>query len=164
MLQFIYFGFSIYVRIGKAKEARKSDRQMDQLTEWREQIGYQSVPLLHLFGSRARLPSYLSSPFADTTSSTNLVTVSIITPITPLFRIQLDKRINAHDSHTSLDRRLQLFNLTHARLQRSSLDTIMHFTLRQVQSIVLVVLLFGKMFDLVWRKGLRGRGMWVCGL
>lgn len=43
---------------------------------------------------------------------------------TPLFRIKFNKRINTHNSHTSLNSTLELLNLTHAGLQHSHLERI----------------------------------------
>ena len=67
----------------------------------------------------------------------------IILPTTPLFRIQLDKRIDPHDSHTSLDRALQLPHLTHTGFQHARLNTVDDFPTSEIQTVVLIVLLAG---------------------
>ncbi len=51
------------------------------------------------------------------------VTVPVIFP-TPLLRVQLDERIDAHDGDASLDGALQLAHLAHAGLQHAGLDLV----------------------------------------
>ena len=76
--------------------------------------------------------------------------ILLTTTTTPLFRIQLDQRIDSHNRYARLDRTLQLPHLAHARLQHARLDAIHHLTPREIQTIVLVVLLSSDVF-------LRGR-------
>lgn len=82
-----------------------------------------------------------------------LVTVTVIAAL--LLRIKLDHRVNSHDSHTSLDSTLQLLDLAHGRLQNTHLQAVDNTTLGQVQTVVLVVLLFGERL-LVLGGGLYG--------
>jgi len=66
-----------------------------------------------------------------------------VLPAPPLFRIQLNQRINPHYRNTRLHRTLQLPHLAHTRLQHPRLDLIHHFSPRQVQPVILVVLALG---------------------
>ena len=65
--------------------------------------------------------------------------VSII--FASLLRIELDERVNPHDSHTGLHGTLQLLHLAHAWLQDTQLQAISHAALGQIQAVVLIVLL-----------------------
>lgn len=71
---------------------------------------------------------------------------------TPLLRIQLNQRINPHNSHTSLHSTLQLLNLTHTGLEHTSLQTVVHSALDEIEAVVPVALGFGHLF----RVGVRG--------
>jgi len=73
------------------------------------------------------------------------VTMSIILLA---FRVQFDDSINAHDGNTGLDSTLELLELTHARLQNTSLEAVMHTALCQVETVVTVLLLLsnGRLF------------------
>jgi hypothetical protein len=64
----------------------------------------------------------------------------------PLLRIKLNKRINTHNSDTSLDRALKLLHLTHARFQHTSLNLIDDLPTEEIEAVVLVVLLAGEGF------------------
>jgi hypothetical protein len=74
------------------------------------------------------------------------MSMSIILPAAPLLRIQLDKRINPHNSHTRLDRTLQLLHFTHTGLQHARLETIMYLAIDQVEAVVLVVFAASELF------------------
>lgn len=63
--------------------------------------------------------------------------------ITPLLRIQLNQRVNAHDRHTSFNSTLQLLDLAHTRLEHTGLQTILHLAIRQIQTVILVTPRFG---------------------
>lgn len=80
----------------------------------------------------------------------------IILPTTPLLRIQLNQRINPHNGDTRLDRALQLLHLAHARLQDTGLETIMDFTVGQVEAVVLVPFAAGEAFCVVGGGGVGG--------
>lgn len=82
-----------------------------------------------------------------------------ITGITPLLRIQLNQRINAHNSHASLDGTLQLLNLAHTGLENTGLETVLHLAVRQVQAVVFVIprLSRGLVVSLLLLAGLLGR-------
>lgn len=67
-----------------------------------------------------------------------LVTVSIILLA---FGVQFDHSINAHDGNTSLNSTLELLELTHARLQNTSLEAVVNTALCQVEAVVAVLLL-----------------------
>lgn len=71
-----------------------------------------------------------------------LVTMTVITTL--LLGVELDDGIDSHDSHTSLDSTLQLLDLAHGRLQDTHLQTVDDTALGQIQTVVLVVLLFGE--------------------
>lgn len=60
------------------------------------------------------------------------VTMPVVTGITSLLRIELDQRIDSHDRYASLDRTLQLLNLTHTRLQHACLDAVMYTSLLEI--------------------------------
>ena len=60
-----------------------------------------------------------------------------------LLRVQLDHRVNTHDSNASLDSTLQLLDLAHAGLQNTGLQSVVDASLRQIQSVVAVSLLLG---------------------
>lgn len=66
--------------------------------------------------------------------------MAIIATITSLLRIELNQRIDPHNRHTSLDRTLQLLDLTHARLQYTRLHTVMHPAFTQIKTVVAVAL------------------------
>jgi hypothetical protein len=73
------------------------------------------------------------------------MSVAIVITSTPLFRIQLDQRIDTHDGDTSFHSTLQLFHLAHAGLQSASFQAIMYLAVRQVQTVVLVSFGTGKL-------------------
>ncbi len=86
----------------------------------------------------------------------------IILPTSPtLLRVQLDQRIDPHDSHARLDRALQLLDFAHARLQHARLHAIVHPAFRQIKAVVLVILMFRLRFrvgGIVAQGVLLGRG------
>lgn len=57
--------------------------------------------------------------------------------------VQLDHRVNTHDSDTSLDGTLELLDLAHARLENTSLKAVVDPALGQVKTVVAVGLLLG---------------------
>lgn len=61
----------------------------------------------------------------------------------PLFRIELNQRIDPHDRNTRLDCTLQLPHFTHTGLQHAGLDLIDHFAPCQIEPVILVVLALG---------------------
>jgi hypothetical protein len=63
--------------------------------------------------------------------------------LTPLLRIQLDKSVDPHDRHASLNSTLELLHFTHARLQHTCLDAVVHTALGQVETVIAVALGFG---------------------
>ena len=68
------------------------------------------------------------------------MSMTIVVTTTSLFWIQLDQGINAHDGHTCLYCGLQLLHLAHAWFKDTCFQAVMHLAVRQVESIVLVVL------------------------
>jgi hypothetical protein len=81
-----------------------------------------------------------------------LVTMSIIITA-PLLRVQLDQRVNTHNGNTCLNSRLKLFDLAHAGLEHTRLKAVVYLTVREIQTVVLVVLRFGELL------GVLGRGV-----
>jgi len=71
-----------------------------------------------------------------------LMTVTIITTL--VLRVELDHRVDSHDSHTGLDGTLQLLDLAHGRLQYTHLQAVDDTTLGEIETVVLVVLLLGE--------------------
>ena len=67
------------------------------------------------------------------------MTVSIITAAL-LLRVELDQRVDTHDRHACLDGRLQLLDLAHAGLKHTSLETVVHLAVCQIEAVVFVVL------------------------
>lgn len=72
--------------------------------------------------------------------------MSIVLTTTSPFRIQLNKRIDAHNRNTSLDCALQLLHFTHTWLQHARANLIDHFPPRKIQAVVFVVAVFGVEF------------------
>jgi len=70
------------------------------------------------------------------------MTVTVIAAL--LLRVELDHRIDSHDSHTRLNSTLQLLDLAHGGLQNTHLQAVDNTTLGQIQTVVLVVLLLGE--------------------
>lgn len=83
-----------------------------------------------------------------------LVTMPIIVAA-PLLRVQLDQRIDTHDGDTGLNGRLELLDLAHAGLEDTSLEAVVHLSVREVQTVVLVVLRLGELLG-VLRRGVSG--------
>lgn len=73
----------------------------------------------------------------------------------PLLRIKLDERVNTHDSDASLNGGLELLDLAHAGLEDTLLQLVDEPTTGKVKTVVLVVLLLGRVL-----LG-RGRGVGV---
>jgi hypothetical protein len=73
----------------------------------------------------------------------------------PLLGVQLDQRVNTHNGDTGLNRRLELLDLAHAGLEHTSLEAVMYLAVREVQTIVLVVLRLGELLSVLGR-GVRG--------
>ena len=57
--------------------------------------------------------------------------------------VQLNHRINTHDSNASFDSTLELLDLAHARFEHTSLEAVVDPPLHQVETVVLVGLLLG---------------------
>lgn len=90
------------------------------------------------------------------------VPVSIITL---LLRIQLDHRVDSHDGNARLNRRLQLFDLAHARLEDPCFHAILHPALAEVKAVVLVALGLGQSLGVGVDGGLgRTTRSWRCWL
>ena len=70
------------------------------------------------------------------------MTMTIITTL--VLRVELDHRVDSHDSHTGLDGTLQLLDLAHGRLQNTHLQAVDNTALGKIQTVVLVVLLLGE--------------------
>jgi hypothetical protein len=84
------------------------------------------------------------------------MSVTIIVTTSTLFRIQLDQGINTHDCDACLDCGLQLLHFAHTWLEDTSLQTVVHLAVRQVQTVVLVVLRLRQLLRIL------GRGVgWV---
>ena len=83
-----------------------------------------------------------------------LVTMPIVAA-TLLLRVQLNQRIDTHDGHARLDGRLQLLDLAHAGLEDTGLQAVVHLSICQVQTVVLVVLRLGELLG-VLRGGVCG--------
>ncbi len=85
----------------------------------------------------------------------------ILPTSTTLLRVQLDQRIDPHNSHAGLDRTFELLDFTHARLQHARFDAIVNPAFRQIKAVVLVVLVFRLRFrvgGVVAQRVLLGRG------
>jgi hypothetical protein len=82
-----------------------------------------------------------------------LVTMPVIATL--LLRIKLDQCVDTHDRHTGLNGGLQLLDLAHAGLKNTSLQAIMHLAIREVQTVVLIVLRLGKLLRIL-RRGVCG--------
>jgi hypothetical protein len=80
------------------------------------------------------------------------MSVTIIVTTSTLFRIQLDQGINTHDGDASLHCGLQLLHLAHTRLKDTSLQTVVYLAVRQVQSVVLVVLRLRQLLRVLGRR------------
>lgn len=72
------------------------------------------------------------------------MTMPIIIAATPLFRIELDERVDAHDGDARLDGALQLLDLAHAGLEHAGLDAVVHLAARQIEPVVLIPLGLGE--------------------
>ncbi len=56
--------------------------------------------------------------------------VPIVIPAAPFFWIQFDQGIYTHDCHTGFYSGLQLLHLAHTWLENTSLEAVMHLTIR----------------------------------
>lgn len=90
------------------------------------------------------------------------MTVTVV--FTPLFRVQLDERVDSHNGDTGLDGALQLLDLAHAGLEGAGLDAVVDPALCQVEAVVFVVPLLCDLLLLLGGQGLRGWGVGVGGL
>lgn len=85
--------------------------------------------------------------------------------VTLLLRIQLDHGVDSHYGDASLDGRLELLDLAHARFEDTCFHAVLHPTLAEVETVVLVALGLGQSLGVGVDGGLsRATGSWRCWL
>ena len=74
--------------------------------------------------------------------------------VAPLLRVKLDESVDPHDRHAGLDGTLELLHFTHAGLEHTSLQAVVHAALGQVEAVVAVALGLGDGLGVGVRGGL----------
>lgn len=77
---------------------------------------------------------------------------------TLFLRVELDQRVDTHNSHARLDGGLQLLDLAHTGLKDTGLQAVMHLAVCEIQPVVLVVLRLSELFRVLRRRVCRVDG------